>query len=93
MFASLLYAMLRFALDLLIIRRKSEAELRSEVLALRHQFGVLERQVGNHGHGNPATMTPTTTRTRSRVWIAAMSTIAAATIRPSAPSPMLARRR
>lgn len=41
MFASLLYAMLRFALDLLIIRRKSEAELRSEVLALRHQFGVL----------------------------------------------------
>jgi hypothetical protein len=46
MFASLLYAVLRFALDLLIIRRKSEAELRAEVLALRHQLGVLERQVG-----------------------------------------------
>jgi hypothetical protein len=46
MLAFLLFAALRFALDLLIIQRRSEAELRVEVLALRHQLGVLERQVG-----------------------------------------------
>jgi transposase len=46
MLASLLYAALRFVLDLPIIQRRSEADLRVEVLALRHQLGVLERQVG-----------------------------------------------
>jgi hypothetical protein len=46
MLASLLYAALRFVLDLLIIQRRTEIELRAEVLALRQQLNVLERQVG-----------------------------------------------
>jgi hypothetical protein len=36
MLGSLLYAIFRFAFDLLIVRRGSEADLRAEVLALRH---------------------------------------------------------
>lgn len=46
MVASLLYAMLRCVLDLLIFQRRTEAELRTNVLALRHQLMVLERQAG-----------------------------------------------
>lgn len=46
MLASVIYATLRFVLDLLLIQRRTEAELRAEVLALRHQLDVLERQVG-----------------------------------------------
>src|SRR5712692_8177891 len=46
MLASLLYAALRFLLDLLIIQGRTEIELRAEVLALRQQLNVLERQVG-----------------------------------------------
>src|SRR5262249_29319024 len=38
--------MVRFFLETLIVRSRSEARLRAEVLALRHQLAVLERQVG-----------------------------------------------
>jgi hypothetical protein len=42
---ALAYAIARFLLEVLIVRRKPGAELQSEVLALRHQLHVLERQV------------------------------------------------
>jgi len=45
MIVGLLYSILRFLLDLLVLRRKTEAALEIEVLALRHQLGVPERQV------------------------------------------------
>ena len=38
-------AIARLQLDVLIVRRKPDSQLRSEVLALRHQLRVLERQV------------------------------------------------
>jgi hypothetical protein len=41
-----LYVVVRFMLETLIVRSRSEARLRAEVLALRHQLAVLERQVG-----------------------------------------------
>jgi hypothetical protein len=41
-----LYVVVRFLLETLIVRSRSEARLRAEVLALRHQLAVLERQVG-----------------------------------------------
>jgi len=40
----LAYALVRFLVELLLIRLRSDARLRAEVLALRHQFRVLERQ-------------------------------------------------
>jgi hypothetical protein len=43
---SFLYVVVRFLLETLIGRSRSEARLRAEVLALRHQLAVLERQVG-----------------------------------------------
>jgi len=39
------YAVVRFLLDALLIRRQSEVRLQAEVLALRHQLRVLQRQV------------------------------------------------
>ena len=42
---ALLYAALRFLLDALLISRRSESRLQAEVLALRHQLRVLQRQV------------------------------------------------
>jgi hypothetical protein len=37
--------LVRFLLDALLTRRQSELRLQAEVLALRHQLRVLERQV------------------------------------------------
>ena len=42
MLLSLLYAVVRFLLEILLVRTSSEARLRAEVLALRHQLRVLE---------------------------------------------------
>ena len=41
-----LYVVVRFILEALLVRGRSDARLRAEVLALRHQLGVLQRQVG-----------------------------------------------
>ncbi len=46
MLYSFLYVVVRFLLETLIVCSRSEARLRAEVLALRHQLAVLERQVG-----------------------------------------------
>ena len=43
---SVLYVVVRFLLEVLIVRGQSQAKLRAEVLALGHQLAVLERQVG-----------------------------------------------
>jgi len=45
MFFALLYAVVRFLLDALFTRRQSEIRLQAEVLALRHQLRVVQRQV------------------------------------------------
>jgi hypothetical protein len=42
---ALLYSLVRFLLDALLTRRQSELRIRAEVLALRHQLRVLERQL------------------------------------------------
>src|SRR5499427_5775545 len=42
---ALLYAAVRFLLDALLISRRSESRLQAEVLALRHQLRVFQRQV------------------------------------------------
>lgn len=44
MLYSILYAFARLLIDALIHRDRSDARLRAEVLALRHQLRVLERQ-------------------------------------------------
>ncbi len=46
MLFSLLYAVVHLLLEILIVRSRSTARLEAEVLALRHQLRVLERQVG-----------------------------------------------
>jgi putative transposase len=45
MIASLLYSIARLLVDLLSVRDREQAELQAEVLALRHQLRVLQRQV------------------------------------------------
>ncbi len=45
MLASLLYSIVRLLFELLIVRDREQAELQAEVLALRHQLRVLQRQV------------------------------------------------
>jgi hypothetical protein len=45
MLASLLYSIARLLVDLLSVRDREQAELQAEVLALRHQLRVLQRQV------------------------------------------------
>ena len=45
MILGLVYSIVRSLLDLLVLCRKTEAALQIEVLALRHQLRVLERQV------------------------------------------------
>ena len=42
---ALIYSVVRFLLDALFTRHQSEIRLQAEVLALRHQLRVLERQV------------------------------------------------
>jgi putative transposase len=39
--------LMRFITDLVLVRTRSDAQLRAEVLALRHQLRVLERKVGS----------------------------------------------
>src|SRR5215470_1626628 len=46
MLFSLAYSLARFLAELLLVRHRSDARLRAEVLALRHQLRVLERQAG-----------------------------------------------
>src|SRR5215467_12659033 len=45
MLLALLYSLLRLLLDALLVRDQSAASLQSEVLLLRHQLRVLQRQV------------------------------------------------
>ena len=45
MVASLLYSLVRFVLDVVATSRADRAKLQGEVLALRRQVQVLERQV------------------------------------------------
>ena len=42
----LAYSLARFLAELLLVRHRSDAQLRAEVLALRHQLRILERQAG-----------------------------------------------
>ena len=46
MLLALLYQLVRYLTDLALVRTQSDAQLRAEVLALRHQLRVLERKVG-----------------------------------------------
>ena len=46
MLLALLYQLVRYLTDLTLVRTQSDAQLRAEVLALRHQLRVLERKVG-----------------------------------------------
>src|SRR5262245_57154612 len=46
MLLGLTYQFVRFIADLILVRTRSDAQLRAEVLALRHQLRVLERRVG-----------------------------------------------
>lgn len=46
MLLGLAYQLTRFLTDLILVRTGSDAQLRAEVLALRHQLRVLERKVG-----------------------------------------------
>ena len=46
MLLGLTYQLMRFITDLVLVRTRSDAQLRAEVLALRHQLPLLERKVG-----------------------------------------------
>ena len=46
MLFGLTYQRVLFVVDLVLVRTRSDAQLRAEVLALRHQLRVLERKVG-----------------------------------------------
>jgi len=46
MLLALLYQLVRYLTDLALVPTQSDAQLRAEVLALRHQLRVLERKVG-----------------------------------------------
>ena len=46
MLYSLLYDLLRLLIEILMVRGRADTQHRAEVLALRHQLGVLQRQVG-----------------------------------------------
>ena len=57
MLLRLLYSLVRFLLEILLVRTSSEARLRAEVLALRHQLRVLECQV-KRPHWQPSDRLP-----------------------------------
>jgi putative transposase len=44
MLMALIYSLVRLLLDVLLVRCRSESSLQSEVLLLRHQLRVLQRQ-------------------------------------------------
>jgi putative transposase len=46
MLLGLTYQLVLFVVDLVLVRTSSDAQLRAEVLALRHQLRALERKVG-----------------------------------------------
>ena len=46
MLLGLTYQLIRFFADLVLVRARSDAQLRAEVLAPRHQRRMLERRVG-----------------------------------------------
>ena len=46
MLLGLTYQLMRFIIDLVLVRTRSDTQLRAEVLALRHQLRVLERKLG-----------------------------------------------
>src|SRR5499427_9938410 len=46
MLLALLYQLVRYLTDLVLVSTQSDAQLRAEVLGLRHQLRVLERRVG-----------------------------------------------
>src|SRR5215472_8008954 len=46
MLLGLTYQLIRFIARLVLVRTRSDAQLRAEVLALRHQLRVVERRVG-----------------------------------------------
>ena len=46
MLLGLTYQLMRFIIDLVLVRTRSDAQLRAEVLALRHQLRLLERKLG-----------------------------------------------
>ena len=49
MLLSLAYSLTRFLADLCLVRIRSDAQLRAEILALRYQLRVLERKMGHLG--------------------------------------------
>src|SRR5215471_14330780 len=62
MLLGLTYQLMRFITDLVLVRTRSDAQLRAEVLALRHQLRLLERKVGKPAW-QPA----------DRIWLAGLS--------------------
>ncbi|HKF17983.1 MAG TPA: hypothetical protein VKF14_12425 [Candidatus Dormibacteraeota bacterium] len=54
MLLGLTYQLIRFVADLVLVRTRSVAKLRAEVLVLRHQLQVLERRVGQRVCGQEA---------------------------------------
>src|SRR5215470_16841853 len=46
MLLGLTYQLVLFVVDLVLIRSRSDAQLRAELLALRHQLRVMERKIG-----------------------------------------------
>src|SRR5215471_10003358 len=62
MLLSLTYQLMRFITDLVLVRTRSDAQVRAEVLALGHQLRLLERKAGKPAW-QPA----------DRIWLAGLS--------------------
>jgi hypothetical protein len=67
MLLGLAYQLTRFLTDWVLVRTGSDAQLRAEVLALRHQLRVLERKVGMQREGEFVSATGSWTRRRRSV--------------------------